>query len=108
MNFLNNMSFTIVAGVGGVLALYGHVTIGVIVIFTEYARQFTRPLNDLANQFNTVLSAIAGAERVFALLDEQPEAENVSAQKHQLLGHVAFKQVFFKYVQDEEGYTLKM
>ncbi|UNT55227.1 ABC transporter ATP-binding protein [Lysinibacillus capsici] len=107
MNFLNNMSFTIVAGVGGVLALYGHVSIGVIVIFTEYARQFTRPLNDLANQFNTVLSAIAGAERVFALLDEQPEAENVSAQKHQLLGHVTFKQVYFKYELEEEGYTLK-
>lgn len=107
MNFLNNMSFTIVAGVGGVLALYGHVSIGVIVIFTEYARQFTRPLNDLANQFNTVLSAIAGAERVFALLDEQPEAENVSAQKHQLLGHVTFKQVYFKYQLEEEGYTLK-
>lgn len=107
MNFLNNMSFTIVAGIGGVLALYGHVSIGVIVIFTEYARQFTRPLNDLANQFNTVLSAIAGAERVFALLDEQPEAETVSAQKHQLLGHVAFKHVYFKYELEEEAYTLK-
>jgi ATP-binding cassette subfamily B protein len=107
MNFLNNMSFTIVAGIGGVLALYGHVSIGVIVIFTEYARQFTRPLNDLANQFNTVLSAIAGAERVFALLDEQPEKETVSAQKHQLLGHVAFKQVYFKYELEEEAYTLK-
>ena len=58
------------AGIGGVLAFYGHVTIGVIVIFTEYARQFTRPLNDLANQFNTVLSAIAGAERVFSIMDE--------------------------------------
>ncbi|MBD8519364.1 ABC transporter ATP-binding protein [Lysinibacillus fusiformis] len=107
MNFLNNMSFTIVAGIGGVLALYGHVSIGVIVIFTEYARQFTRPLNDLANQFNTVLSAIAGAERVFALLDEQPEVESTSAKNHQLLGNVAFKQVYFKYEQDQESYTLK-
>lgn len=106
MNFLNNMSFTIVAGIGGVLALYGHVSIGVIVIFTEYARQFTRPLNDLANQFNTVLSAIAGAERVFALLDEQPEKETASVQKHQLLGQVTFKHVYFKYEQ-EEAYTLK-
>lgn len=107
MNFLNNMSFTIVAGIGGVLALYGHVSIGVIVIFTEYARQFTRPLNDLANQFNTVLSAVAGAERVFSLLDEQQEEETDSAHKHQLLGHVAFKHVYFKYEQEEEAYTLK-
>ena len=50
-------------------------TIGEIVIFTEYARQFTRPLNDLANQFNTVLSAIAGAERVFAIMDEPAEVD---------------------------------
>ena len=61
----------------------------------------------MANQFNTVLSAIAGAERVFALLDEQPEKETVSAQKHQLLGHVAFKQVYFKYELEEDAYTLK-
>lgn len=107
MNFLNNMSFTIVAGIGGVLALYGHVSIGVIVIFTEYARQFTRPLNDLANQFNTVLSAIAGAERVFTLLDEVPEVEVASAQPHKLLGKVDFNHVYFKYEQDEEVYTLK-
>lgn len=107
MNFLNNMSFTIVAGIGGVLALYGHVTIGVIVIFTEYARQFTRPLNDLANQFNTVLSAIAGAERVFSLLDEQQEVEFPTSQKHLLKGNVAFQHVYFKYEQSEEAYTLK-
>ncbi|MFJ7952578.1 ABC transporter ATP-binding protein [Lysinibacillus sp. NPDC096418] len=107
MNFLNNMSFTIVAGIGGILALTGHVSIGVIVIFTEYARQFTRPLNDLANQFNTVLSAIAGAERVFALLDEQPEVEGTSAQPHKLQGKVDFNHVYFKYEQVEEAYILK-
>ncbi|TKI48951.1 ABC transporter ATP-binding protein [Lysinibacillus tabacifolii] len=107
MNFLNNMSFTIVAGIGGVLALYGHVSIGVIVIFTEYARQFTRPLNDLANQFNTVLSAIAGAERVFSLLDEQSEMEMSTAKNHPLVGQVTFKHVFFKYDVAQESYTLK-
>ncbi|MGE6513773.1 ABC transporter ATP-binding protein [Lysinibacillus sphaericus] len=107
MNFLNNMSFTIVAGIGGILALYGHVTIGVIVIFTEYARQFTRPLNDLANQFNTVLSAIAGAERVFSLLDEPQEIEFPNTQNHLLKGNVAFQNVSFKYEQSEAAYTLK-
>ena len=107
MNLLNNMSFTIVAGIGGILALYGHVSIGVMVIFTEYARQFTRPLNDLANQFNTVLSAIAGAERVFALLDEQPEVETATTEPHKIQGKVDFHHVFFKYEQEEENYTLK-
>lgn len=107
MNALNNMSFAIVAGVGGLLALNGHVTIGTIVIFTEYARQFTRPLNDLANQFNTVLSAIAGAERVFAIMDEQPEVDTGTvATDHRLAGAVEFRDVSFKYEQLEEGLTL--
>lgn len=65
MNALNNGGVAIIAGVGDIFALYEMITIGVIVIFVEYSRQFTRPLNDLANQFNTLLSAIAGAERVF-------------------------------------------
>ena len=73
MNLLNFLSFGMIALIGGLLAIKGYITVGVIVIFIEYARQFTRPLNDLANQFNTVLSAIAGAERVFQVLDEVPE-----------------------------------
>lgn len=71
MNSLNNLSFTIIAAVGGLFALKGWISIGSIVVFAEYSRQFTRPLNDLANQFNTMLSAIAGAERVFDVLDEK-------------------------------------
>src|SRR5699024_7944836 len=73
MNLLNFLSFGMIALVGGLLAIKGYITVGVIVIFIEYARQFTRPLNDLANQFNTVLSAIAGAERVFQVFDEPSE-----------------------------------
>ena len=107
MNGLNNLSFAIVVGIGGFLALNGHVTIGTIVIFSEYARQFTRPLNDLANQFNTVLSAIAGAERVFAIMDTAVETDHDDANKtHRLGGAVAFRDVSFKYEQAEEGLTL--
>ncbi|MET1176164.1 ABC transporter transmembrane domain-containing protein, partial [Paenibacillus amylolyticus] len=76
MNSLNNLSFTIIAAVGGLFALKGWISIGSIVVFAEYSRQFTRPLNDLANQFNTMLSAIAGAERVFDVLDEKEERED--------------------------------
>ncbi|MEV9640958.1 ABC transporter ATP-binding protein [Mammaliicoccus sciuri] len=102
MNTLNNMSFAIVAGVGGLLAVtgYGGVTVGTIVIFSEYARQFTRPLNDLANQFNTVLSAVAGAERVFAIMDEPVEKDEVAEQTYTLQGDVEFRDVTFGY--DEE------
>lgn len=105
MNALNNMSFAIVAGIGGLLALNGYVTIGTIVIFTEYARQFTRPLNDLANQFNTVLSAIAGAERVFAIMDE-PAEEDKGIRDIKLRGAVTFRDVSFKYNPEAEKDTL--
>lgn len=69
MNFLNNLSFALIAGVGGWLAVKGMISVGTIVVFVEYARQFTRPLNDLANQWNTLLSALAGAERVLEIFD---------------------------------------
>jgi ATP-binding cassette subfamily B protein len=99
MNMLNNLSFTIIAGIGGVFALNGVISIGAIVIFAEYSRQFTRPLNDLANQFNTLLSAIAGAERVFAIIDEPKENddEKNAADYPIKKGKVEFKDVSFSY-----------
>ena len=60
MNMLNNLSFTMIAAIGGYLALKGVISIGVIVIFTEYSRQFTRPLNELANQYNTFFLQLRG------------------------------------------------
>lgn len=104
MNTLNSLSFAIVACVGGVFAYYDHISIGTIVIFTEYARQFTRPLNDLANQFNTVLSALAGAERVFLILDEKPD--HVAGNNVLLSGDVRFDQVSFQYDADAVKPTL--
>ncbi|OZU90600.1 multidrug ABC transporter ATP-binding protein [Virgibacillus indicus] len=101
MNMLNFLSFGLIALVGGILAINGTglVTVGVIVIFTEYARQFTRPLNELSNQFNILLSAVAGAERVFNVIDEQQE-ETDEANAKELVstkGHVIFEDVSFAY-----------
>lgn len=108
MNLLNNMSFTLVAAAGGILAFYGHISIGEIVIFTEYARQFTRPLNDLANQFNTVLSAIAGAERVFAIIDEPKEIDAATEyQDYKLKGNVTFEDVTFWYDKNDDCPTIE-
>ncbi|MEI2666675.1 ABC transporter ATP-binding protein [Rossellomorea sp. LJF3] len=103
MNVLNNLSFAVIAGVGGVFALNGMITIGVIVIFAEYARQFTRPLNELANQYNTLLSAIAGAERVFQILDEEEEAkdEGDAVEIQDVEGKVEFQHVSFSYEKGE-------
>lgn len=107
MNVLNNLSFAIIAGAGGVLALKGMISIGTIVIFVEYSRQFTRPLNDLANQFNTLLSAIAGAERVFEVLDEQEEKEEEEKAVFlkEMKGEVEFRHVSFSYEKERDTVT---
>ncbi|KGX90668.1 ABC transporter ATP-binding protein [Pontibacillus marinus] len=105
MNMLNNVSFAIIVGLGGALAIGGGwgVSIGVIVTFTTYSRQFTRPLSDLANQFNMILSAVAGAERVFNILDEPEEKDAESAKDlSDLNGKVEFKDVSFSYEGDED------
>jgi ATP-binding cassette subfamily B protein len=104
MNVLNNLSFAVIAGVGGILALNGLVSIGVIVIFTEYSRQFTRPLNELANQFNTILSAVAGAERVFEILDEHEEMkdEKDASNLQEVKGEVIFDGVSFSYEEEQQ------
>lgn len=109
MNVLNNLSFTIVAGVGGLLALTmdNVVTVGTIVVFAEYARQFTRPLADLANQFNQVLSAIAGAERVFQIIDTEVEEDSGFIENEKIKGSIEFKDVTFSYNKDQHEPTIK-
>ncbi|GAA0333897.1 ABC transporter ATP-binding protein [Oceanobacillus oncorhynchi subsp. oncorhynchi] len=102
MNTLNFLSFAMIAFVGGVLVITSDgalVTVGTIVIFTEYARQFTRPLNELSNQFNLLLSAIAGAERVFQVMDETQEEidEDEAIDLPDTKGHLVFDHVGFGY-----------
>jgi len=98
-NFVNNVGFAIVAGAGGWMAVQGLVTVGTIASFVNYARQFGRPLNQIANLYNSVQSALAGAERVFEILDEIPElADAPDAQPlDTILGDVAFDDVCFGY-----------
>lgn len=99
MNMLNFLSFGLIALFGGILAINQVITVGVIVIFTEYARQFTRPLNELSNQFNVLLSAVAGAERVFNVIDEEQEEidEKSAIEIDQTNGHFKFDHVGFSY-----------
>lgn len=109
MNMLNNVSFTIVAGAGGLLVFYtdGIVTIGTIVVFAEYARQFTRPLADLSNQFNQVLSAIAGAERVFGIIDSEPEKDEGKITGRTIAGEIEFDDVSFSYDPTQKTPTIR-
>lgn len=99
MNMLNFLSFGLIALVGGILAIKGHISVGIIVIFTEYARQFSRPLNELSNQFNILLSAVAGAERVFNVMDEEQEEtdEKDAIDLKETKGHFQFDHVSFGY-----------
>ena len=102
MNVINNFGFTMIAAVGGALAVKNLITVGIIASFLSYSRQFSRPLNDLANIFNTLQSAIAGAERVCEVLDEKDEEEDVKGAIELVnpKGHVVFKNVSFGYRTD--------
>lgn len=102
MNVINNIGFAAVALVGGVLAVKSLITVGVIASFISYSRQFVRPLNELANIYNLLQSGIAGAERVFEVLDEREEpldAEHAKALER-IQGEVVFDQVSFGYRPD--------
>lgn len=76
-NFMNNLGLAVVIGTGAFLAVKGVVTVGIIAAFVTYTRQFFRPLNQLSNLLNTFQSAIAGAERVFEIMDEPSEVSDV-------------------------------
>lgn len=102
MNVINNLGFAVVAGVGGALAVRDMISIGIIASFLSYSRQFSRPLNEIANIFNTLQSAVAGAERVFEILDEKEEPGDIPGAKELKTprGHVVFENVTFGYRQD--------
>lgn len=102
MNVINNLGFALVASLGGILAVKGLISVGVIASFLMYSRQFTRPLNDIAGIFNNLQSAVAGAERVFEILDEKeepldpPEASELTNAE----GEVTFQNVTFGYKEE--------
>ncbi|TAH61856.1 MAG: ABC transporter ATP-binding protein [Gottschalkiaceae bacterium] len=103
MNVINNFGFGVIAIFGGSLALRGVISVGVIASFISYSKQFTRPLNELANTFNTLQSGIAGAERVFEILDqseERKDSDNAIIIKD-IKGEVEFENVSFEYKKDE-------
>lgn len=99
MNVINNFIFAVVAIVGGVLSVGFGLEVGTVVSFLSYSKQFSRPLNSLAGMFNTIQSALAGAERVFEILDTTEETEDVedAVELKSSQGNVEFKNVSFSY-----------
>ena len=100
-NQLGNLFVIAIAGLGGWLALMGLATVGTIVTFISYGRNFINPLRQLANMYNSIQAALAGAERVFEIIDTPVELDDApdAAPLGKLAGEVHFKDVQFSYVE---------
>lgn len=102
-NVINNLNFVIVAVISGILAAYGRISVGLISSFLLYSRQFSRPFVDIANIYNNFQTAVAGAERIFEILEEEPEPADapdalpLTAPR----GEVEFSHVTFGYQEKE-------
>ena len=99
MRVLDNCSYIVVTLVGAFLALQGSVTVGVVQAFLLYTKNFQRPINSIATQLNVVQAAIAGAERIFGLLDEEVEIKEQASPRRlgEVKGRVEFRNVSFGY-----------
>ncbi|HET6450190.1 MAG TPA: ABC transporter ATP-binding protein, partial [Spirochaetia bacterium] len=102
MNVIGNLGFAAVALAGGLLAARGMISVGLIATFIAYSRQFVRPLNDIANTWNSLMSAVAGAERVFEVMDDREEPADVPGARELThpRGSVEFRGVSFGYRPD--------
>lgn len=104
VNFINNLSVSLVTVAGAVLFLFGKMTLGNISSFIQYSRKFSGPINEAANIISELQSAAAAAERVFRLMDESPEVsdkENATVLTN-LKGDVRLEGVSFGYVPDKQ------
>lgn len=102
MNVINNIGFVIIAAFGGYFAVNGVISVGVISAFIVYAKQFGRPIDELAMIYGQIQTAMAGAERVFALLDEESEDRSGSENMEGGKGVITFKNVSFSYIPGKE------
>lgn len=101
MNVVNNIGFVIIAAFGGYFAIRGIVSVGMISAFIVYAKQFGRPINEIANLYGQIQTAIAGAERVFAIMDETSEDKSGDPMPEGK-GVIRFEHVDFSYVPEKQ------
>ena len=99
MGTINNITLSLIALLGSVLYMGGRITLGSISSFVLYSRKFSGPINEIANVINELFSALAAAERVFTLLDEEEELADRSSAKHltDVRGDVKLEHVAFGY-----------
>ena len=103
MQNLNTLNFVVVTIVGGLLAIFRGFDVGGLAAFLQYSRQFGRPINELAGLYNSIQAAMAGAERIFQVIDEAPEQKDAPDAMilNDVKGDLEMKDVYFGYKQDK-------
>ncbi|MDO4945072.1 MAG: ABC transporter ATP-binding protein [Ruminococcus sp.] len=103
MNIISNFGFILIAAFGGWLAIKGSITIGTIQAFILYSKQFSRPINEIANQYANIQTAIAGAERIFEVMEADKERDDgtESFDVQSVKGDIRFKDIRFGYVPEK-------
>ncbi len=95
---LCNMTYAVTACVGGLLVVFRGFDIGGLTISLDYTRKFNRPINEISMQMNTIFAALAGAERVFEVMDTEPETEDEDlVEVDEIKGHIVLDNVSFGY-----------
>ena len=104
MNCISNFGFVLIAAFGGWFSIQGWITVGTIQAFILYSKQFSRPINEIANQYANIQTAIAGAERIFEVMEA--EREPVGGSKpfspENVRGDIYFKDIDFGYVPEKQ------
>ncbi len=103
MGNISQISYSLTAAIGGILCVLKGFDIGGLTIFVNYSRQFSRPINEISMQVNTIFSALAGAERVFDIMDREPEPEDEkdAVELQDVKGKVVLEHVTFGYTSDK-------
>ena len=103
VNFINNLSLALICAFGSLLFLRGEVRLGDLSSFVQYSRKFSGPINEIANIIAELQSAFAAAERVFTLIDAEPEPEDIpdAVAPTEVFGDVRFEDVDFSYIPEK-------
>lgn len=108
MGNISNISTAITAVVSGILCINGKISIGTIALYTKFSKEYSRPITEVSNQFNVIQAGLAGAERVFQIIDEKVEfPDNIGkSEVGEIKGLVEFKHVSYQYDNNDKP-TLK-
>ncbi len=103
MNIIGNIGFLLIVICGALFTMKGLIGITTIYVFIQYSKQFTRPINEVANQYTSILNAITGAERVFEIMDQNDETDEgkKALLPADIKGNISFRNICFSYVPSE-------